>query len=111
MNPVFLPLGPVMLFARNYTDPAQLAALTADIKALRRPALLVTVDHEGGRVQRFREGFTRLPAMGRLGALWDADPKGACKAAHQTGYVLAAEVLAHGDRKSTRLNSSHHSIS
>jgi beta-N-acetylhexosaminidase len=88
--------GGVILFARNYTDAAQLAALTADIKALRDPALLVTVDHEGGRVQRFRDGFTRLPAMGRLGALWDRDRDVALEVARQTGYVLAVELLAHG---------------
>jgi len=121
MNPVSQPLGPVMLdvagtvltveerqtlrhplvggvilFARNYADPVQLAALTAEIKALRAPALLVTVDHEGGRVQRFREGFTRLPAMGRLGALWNGDRDAALQAARRTGFVLAAELLAHG---------------
>jgi beta-N-acetylhexosaminidase len=121
MNPVSLPLGPVMLdvsgtaltgeerqvllhplvggvilFGRNYADPVRLAALTAEIKALRQPALVITVDHEGGRVQRFREGFTRVPAMGRLGALWDQDPAAARRAARKTGLVLAAELLAHG---------------
>ena len=89
-------VGGVILFARNYTDPGQLAALTAEIKVLRTPALLVTVDHEGGRVQRFRDGFTRLPAMGRLGALWGRDREAALAAARQTGFILAAELLAHG---------------
>jgi beta-N-acetylhexosaminidase len=89
-------VGGVILFARNYQDPVQLVALTAQIKALRAPALLVAVDHEGGRVQRFREGFTRLPAMGRLGALWNDGPERALESARRTGLVLAAELLAHG---------------
>lgn len=89
-------VGGVILFARNYRDPEQLAALTAEIRALRVPSLLITVDHEGGRVQRFREGFTRLPAMGVLGAVWDRDAETALLRARQTGYVLAAELRAHG---------------
>lgn len=89
-------VGGVILFSRNYTDPEQLAALTTEIHALRRPPLLIAVDHEGGRVQRFRQGFTRLPAMARLGQIWDRDPDGACRLAHQTGYVLAAELRARG---------------
>jgi beta-N-acetylhexosaminidase len=62
------------------------------IHALRNPALLIGVDHEGGRVQRFREGFTRLPAMRRLGELWDEAPDDAVSAARSIGYVLAAEL-------------------
>src|SRR5574343_347358 len=88
-------VGGVILFARHYADPAQLQALTAGIRAV-RPGLLITVDHEGGRVQRFREGFTRLPAMGRLGTLWDADPAAALETARAAGLVLAAELRAHG---------------
>ena len=60
-------VGGVILFSRNYQSPEQVAALTAAVHALRQPRLLAAVDHEGGRVQRFRDGFTRLPAVRRLG--------------------------------------------
>ncbi|MCL2645091.1 MAG: beta-N-acetylhexosaminidase [Betaproteobacteria bacterium] len=90
-------IGGVILFARNFADSAQLRALTNDIRSLRMPALIVAVDHEGGRVQRFRtDGFTRLPAMRTLGALWSQDEAGALEAARATGFVLAAELAAHG---------------
>lgn len=89
-------VGGIILFSRNYADPQQLSALTAAIHALRSPSLLIAVDHEGGRVQRFREGFTRLPPMAALGRLWDTDPSGARTAAKQVGYVLAAELRARG---------------
>ncbi len=88
--------GGVILFARNYTDRAQLTALCAAIHAA-RPGVLIAVDHEGGRVQRFRsDGFTRLPAMKKLGELWDRDVLEACKAATALGFVLAAELRACG---------------
>jgi beta-N-acetylhexosaminidase len=90
-------VGMVILFARNYENPAQLAALTAEIHALREPSLLIAVDHEGGRVQRFRERpFTRLPAMAELGALWERDVLQACRVATSVGFVLAAELRAFG---------------
>lgn len=90
-------VGGVILFARNYSDSAQLCALTAEIRALRAPPLIIAVDHEGGRVQRFRgEGFTRLPAMRTLGAIWEHDRDQARDVARSTGYVLAAELVAHG---------------
>lgn len=90
-------VGGVILFARNFADSEQLAALTAEIHALREPALVIAVDHEGGRVQRFRtDGFTRLPAMRALGRLWEDDHVAALEAARATGFVLAAELLAHG---------------
>lgn len=89
-------VGGVILFARNYADPAQLAALCADIHAARTPRLLIAIDHEGGRVQRCREGFTRVPAMRRLGAWWDRDPAAATAAARDIGFTLAAELRACG---------------
>ncbi len=89
-------VGGVILFSRNYGDPEQLAVLTAEIHALRSPPLLIAVDHEGGRVQRFREGFTRLPPMAALGRLWDCSQESGIAAARQVGYVLAAELRACG---------------
>lgn len=90
-------VGAVILFARNFQSRLQLQALTAEIRGLRQPALLIAVDHEGGRVQRFRsDGFTRLPAMRSLGQLWDRDVLESCKAATALGYVLAAELRACG---------------
>ncbi|MDE2118415.1 MAG: beta-N-acetylhexosaminidase [Betaproteobacteria bacterium] len=89
-------VGGVILFTRNYQSPGQLAELTASIRALRSPALLIAVDHEGGRVQRFREGFTRIPAMRELGKIWDEHPKRARHLAQQAGYVLAAELRSCG---------------
>lgn len=88
--------GGVILFARNYESPAQLAALVASIHALRTPTLPVGVDHEGGRVQRFREGFTAIPSMGAIGAAWNRDPEGACQRAGLAGEVMAAELRACG---------------
>jgi beta-N-acetylhexosaminidase len=89
-------VGGVILFTRNYRGREQLTELTAEIHALRSPRLLISVDHEGGRVQRFREGFTRLPAMAALGCLWDQDRDVARVAASDVGFVLAAELRACG---------------
>ncbi|MDD5180776.1 MAG: beta-N-acetylhexosaminidase [Gallionellaceae bacterium] len=89
-------VGGVILFTRNYASPRQLAELTAGIRALRSPPLLIAVDHEGGRVQRFRDGFTKIPAMRELGRIWDEHPKRARHLAQQAGYVLAAELRACG---------------
>lgn len=85
-------VGGVILFARNYRDRQQLTRLCADIHALRAPSLLIAIDHEGGRVQRCREGFTAVPAMRKLGVMWDGDPSAACVAARSIGYLLAAEL-------------------
>jgi beta-N-acetylhexosaminidase len=89
-------VGGVILFTRNYSSLAQLTQLTAEIRALRTPPLLIAVDHEGGRVQRFRTDFTRLPPMRELGRIWDEHPAEARRLARQTGYVLAAELRAAG---------------
>lgn len=89
-------VGGVILFARNYQDPEQLAALTRDIHALRDPHLLIAVDQEGGRVQRFREGFTRLPPAGALGVLACRDLGQARRAAAEVGWLMAAELRAVG---------------
>ncbi|MCE9633720.1 MAG: beta-N-acetylhexosaminidase [Methylophilales bacterium] len=89
-------VGGVILFARNYQSPAQLKALTAAIHEVRQPPLLIAVDHEGGRVQRFKEGFTRIPAMRELGKIWDKNRKRAKELAEQAGWVLAAELRAYG---------------
>jgi len=88
--------GGVILFARNYENRRQLTELTAAIHAA-RPGVLIAVDHEGGRVQRFKtDGFTKLPPMRKLGELWDKDVLAATKAATDVGYVLAAELRACG---------------
>lgn len=90
-------VGGVILFARNYSNRAQLQTLCAEIHELRDPPLLIAVDHEGGRVQRFKDdGFTHLPAMGELGRVWDGDPSLAVKLATAIGYILAAELRACG---------------
>jgi len=89
-------VGGVILFARNFEDCAQLKALTAAIRALRTPAPLIAVDHEGGRVQRFREGFTPIPAMRTVGEMWDRDAGGAAREAARLGRTLAGELSAHG---------------
>ena len=88
--------GGVILFTRNYASSEQLTRLAADIHAVREPQLVVCVDHEGGRVQRFRDGFTVLPAMRALGRVWDADAPNARHVAHELGFVLASELRAHG---------------
>ena len=88
--------GAVILFARNYENPEQLANLTLEIEKLREPALPVCVDHEGGRVQRFREGFTAIPAMRQLGRLWDRDREKGRAAAEAIGYIIGAELGAVG---------------
>jgi len=88
--------GGVILFARNYETPEQLTALCEEIERLREPALPICVDHEGGRVQRFKTGFTLLPPMRELGRLWDRDRPAGRAAARAAAYVAAAELAAHG---------------
>jgi len=87
-------VGGIIFFARNWQDRQQLTALCAEIKALRQD-LLICVDHEGGRVQRFKTGgFTHLPPMRALGELWLRDQLGATNAATASGLVLASELRA-----------------
>lgn len=89
-------VGGVILFGRNWESRTQLSALCAEIKKVRRD-LLICVDHEGGRVQRFRtDGFTHLPPMRALGELWLKDAMAATNAATACGYVLASELRACG---------------
>jgi len=88
--------GAVILFARNYENPDQLRILCEEIERLREPALPICADHEGGRVQRFREGFSPIPPMRELGRLWDRDHEAARQAARAIGYVIGAELGAHG---------------
>ncbi|MDB5890640.1 MAG: glycoside hydrolase, family 3-like protein [Polaromonas sp.] len=88
--------GGVILFARNWQNREQLSSLCKAIKSVRQD-ILIAVDHEGGRVQRFKtDGFTHLPPMGALGELWMKDPMGATNAATACGYVMAAELRACG---------------
>lgn len=89
-------VGGVIYFARNFTSKAQITALTAEIRALRNPPLLICVDHEGGRVQRFKDGFTVLPPMRKLGEIYDLSAERGKAAAHAAGYALAVELRACG---------------
>ncbi|MBI5783745.1 MAG: beta-N-acetylhexosaminidase, partial [Gammaproteobacteria bacterium] len=89
-------VGGVILFSRNYFSLPQVEALVRDIHALREPQLLVAVDHEGGRVQRFREGFTALPPVRELGRIHDENPKRAKRLAETSGWLMATELRAIG---------------
>lgn len=89
-------VGAVILFTRNFESVEQLQQLVADIRAARSPPLLVTVDHEGGRVQRFRSGFTVLPSMRIIGRQYDLDPVAGRLLARQCGWLMAAELRAVG---------------
>jgi beta-N-acetylhexosaminidase len=88
--------GGVILFSRNFESCEQLSSLTAEIERLREPALPICVDHEGGRVQRFREGFSAIPPMRELGRQWDRDREAARAAARAIAYIVGAELAAHG---------------
>ncbi|HWL61742.1 MAG TPA: beta-N-acetylhexosaminidase [Steroidobacteraceae bacterium] len=89
-------VGSVILFTRNYDNPGQLAELVADIRAVRSPPLLVAVDHEGGRVQRFRAGFSVLPPMRRVGQEYDLDPGQGVAMARSLNWLMAAELRGVG---------------
>ena len=88
--------GGVVLFAENFQTREQLSALVAEIQAIRSPRLFVAVDQEGGRVQRFREEFVRLPAARRFGDIYDSDPEHGQRLAEIGGWVMASEVRAIG---------------
>ncbi|WP_129778776.1 beta-N-acetylhexosaminidase [Peristeroidobacter soli] len=89
-------VGAVILFTRNFESVEQLQQLVAEIRAVRSPPLLVTVDHEGGRVQRFRKGFTVLPSMRMIGRQYDLDPVAGRLLSRQCGWLMAAELRAVG---------------
>lgn len=88
--------GGIILFSRNYESPRQLAALVKEIQQARSPALLVAVDQEGGRVQRFKTGFSELPAAARFGALYQRNRKKGREAARDAGWLMAAELRTAG---------------
>ena len=85
-------IGGVVLFERNFVEPRQLAALAGELHRLRSPPLVIAVDHEGGRVQRFRDGFTELPALRRIGACYDRDRVLGRSLAEASGLVAAFEL-------------------
>jgi len=85
--------GGLILFSRNYESPRQLMQLVAEIRAL-RPEILIAVDHEGGRVQRFREGFTRLPPAGRYREMSNGPSEFSETVAETAGWLMAAELRA-----------------
>src|ERR1700682_461273 len=89
-------VGGVILFTRNYTDPEQLTTLVSAIHADRTPPLIVAVDHEGGRVQRFRQGFSPLPAARRIGHEFDLDARAGLALARGMGWLVAGGVRAAG---------------
>jgi beta-N-acetylhexosaminidase len=86
----------VILFARNFDNRDQVTALVDDIRTARPEPFLVCVDQEGGPVQRFREGFTRLPALARLGELYEGDPRSAIVRAEEHAWLMASEMRAVG---------------
>ena len=88
--------GGVILFARNYESVPQLRALVAAIHGVREPGLMVAVDHEGGRVQRFREGFTRLPSSALIGKAYDENHRHGLHLAEKAGWLMAVELRAAG---------------
>ena len=88
-------VGGIILFGRNIESPQQVRALTDHMRQI-RPDLLIAVDQEGGRVQRLKTGFTRLPAMGHFGELYQTQPERALHLAEQCGWLMATEVLAVG---------------
>ena len=89
-------VGSVILFTRNFVDREQLTRLVGTIRAVRNPPLLVAVDHEGGRIQRFRQGFSLLPAARLIGRQYDLDRDAGVELARVSGWLMAAELRAFG---------------
>ena len=85
-------VGGLILFTRNFSNLEQLRGLVKEIRAI-NPACLIAVDHEGGRVQRFKEGFTHLPPMKKLGQLYSKDPENALLLAKDMGWLMASELV------------------
>lgn len=84
-------VGGLILFTRNYSSQAQLKALVDDIRSI-APDILIAVDHEGGRVQRFRDGFVRIPPMAAVARLWQQDQAAGCAAAKELAWLMAIEL-------------------
>ncbi len=89
-------VGGVILFSRNFASPTQLADLVTSIRTLRSPPLLIAADYEGGRVQRFRDGFTPIPPMRRIGRQYDSDAPGAVELARTCGWLIGSELRSSG---------------
>lgn len=89
-------VGGVILFSKNYSCVDELVTLIKQIKSLRQPSLLIFVDQEGGRVQRFRQGFTELPALGSLGSYYEGSPRQATSIVRECGWIMATEMKAIG---------------
>ncbi len=89
-------VGGVILFTRNFSSVEQITQLISKIHQIREPRLLIAVDHEGGRVQRFRDGFTSLPAVGHFGEIYKTNPKRAHFLSETAGWMMAAELRAIG---------------
>ncbi len=89
-------IGGVILFSRNYVDDQQLRDLVGSVAALRTPSLLIAIDQEGGRVQRFADGFTRLPPLRWFGQQFNLDPAAARSLAHKAAWIMAVELLEFG---------------
>ena len=99
-------VGGLILFSRNYDSPQQLTDLVDEVRALRSPSPIIAVDHEGGRVQRFRDGFTAVPPMRVVGRQFGTDPKGALALARQAGS--AGSFLGTRSAKFSACLAEHH---
>ena len=89
-------VGGLILFSRNYESPQQVADLVAEVRAIRSPSPIVAVDHEGGRVQRFRDGFSAIPPMRTIGRQFNRDPEASLALARQAGWLIGSELRAVG---------------